>query len=95
LPRRIEAVLSRVVVTPSIHWVHHHRVRRDTDSNYGTLFSFWDRLFASRSRTPRTPDMPIGVQGRDEASLPRLLALPFALAEPLSRRRSGSSSTAP
>jgi sterol desaturase/sphingolipid hydroxylase (fatty acid hydroxylase superfamily) len=69
-------------------------VRRDTDSNYGTLFSFWDRLFASRSRTPRTPDMPIGVQGSDEASLPRLLALPFTPAEPLSRR-SGPSSTAP
>jgi len=94
LPRRFEALLSRLVVTPSIHWVHHHRVRRDTDSNYGTLFSVWDRLFASRSRTARTPEMPIGVQGCDEASLPRLLALPFAPAEPLTRR-SDPSSTAP
>jgi sterol desaturase/sphingolipid hydroxylase (fatty acid hydroxylase superfamily) len=77
LPPEVERILSRVVVTPSIHWVHHHRVRRDTDSNYGTLFSFWDRVFSSRSPTPRRPDMPIGVERRDELPLLRLLARPF------------------
>ena len=46
LPRRLEAALARLVITPSIHWVHHHRRQIDTDSNYGTVFSFWDRLFA-------------------------------------------------
>src|SRR5262249_37029260 len=27
----LERALARVVVTPSIHWVHHHRVQSDTD----------------------------------------------------------------
>jgi sterol desaturase/sphingolipid hydroxylase (fatty acid hydroxylase superfamily) len=102
LPGRLERALARLVVTPSIHWVHHHRVRRDTDSNYGTLFSFWDPLFGSRSATARTPDMPIGVERREEAGFLRLLARPFV--SPLSlrergkirlSRRSDPSSTAP
>ncbi len=76
--RGIERPLSLVVVTPSIHWVHHHRVKRDTDSNYATLFSWWDRLFGSRSATRRTPDMPIGVEGRPDVPLSGLLMLPFA-----------------
>lgn len=77
LPPRFERALSRAIITPSIHWVHHHAVRADTDSNYGTVFSFWDRLFASRSPAARVPGMAIGVEGRGEASLARLLIRPF------------------
>jgi sterol desaturase/sphingolipid hydroxylase (fatty acid hydroxylase superfamily) len=77
LPPRLEKALSRVIVTPSIHWVHHHAIRRDTDSNYASLLSVWDRLFASRSRTVRTPDMPIGTQGLKDRGLAGLLARPF------------------
>ena len=77
LPPALETALSRIVVTPSIHWVHHHRDRRDTDSNYATVLSLWDRLFASRSPTPRRAGMPIGVEGREELALPQLLVAPF------------------
>jgi len=77
LPPKFEAALGKVIVTPEIHWVHHHAVRRDTDSNYGTLFSFWDRLFGSRSTTRRTPTMPIGVERRVEQGLGPLLLRPF------------------
>jgi len=79
LPPRLETALSRVIITPSIHWVHHHAVRSDTDSNYGTLFSFWDPLFGSRSRTRRTPDMPIGVERLAERPLLELVVRPFRL----------------
>lgn len=78
LPPRLERALSWVVVTPSIHWVHHHARRADTDSNYATFFSIWDRLFGSRSPTARTPTMPIGVERLRDLPLPRLLASPFA-----------------
>jgi sterol desaturase/sphingolipid hydroxylase (fatty acid hydroxylase superfamily) len=77
LPAKLEAALARVVITPSIHWVHHHKVRADTDSNYGTIFSFWDPLFRSRSRTRRWRDMPIGVEGAHERPFLRLLTAPF------------------
>jgi sterol desaturase/sphingolipid hydroxylase (fatty acid hydroxylase superfamily) len=77
LPSALEAALARVVITPSIHWVHHHRRRRDTDANYGTIFSFWDRLFGSRTPTRRRPMMPIGVEGEEELDFPDLLRRPF------------------
>jgi sterol desaturase/sphingolipid hydroxylase (fatty acid hydroxylase superfamily) len=77
LPPRLEAGLARVVITPSIHWVHHRRRQSDTDSNYGTVFSFWDRMFASRSPTRREPSMPIGVEGHEEQGVGRLILRPF------------------
>jgi sterol desaturase/sphingolipid hydroxylase (fatty acid hydroxylase superfamily) len=77
LPPRLEQALSRVVITPSIHWVHHHAVRADTDSNYGTIFSFWDPLFRSKSATKRWRTMPIGVEGRRDRPLLRLIITPF------------------
>ncbi len=77
LPPRLEALLARLVITPSIHWVHHHAIRADTDSNYGTLFSFWDPLFRSRSRTRRWSAMPIGVEGARDRPLLRLMTTPF------------------
>jgi sterol desaturase/sphingolipid hydroxylase (fatty acid hydroxylase superfamily) len=77
LPAGFERALARVVITPSIHWVHHHRRRADTDSNYGTIFSFWDPLFGSRSRKQREFAMPIGTEGRAEEPLSQLLLHPF------------------
>lgn len=79
LPAWLERGLSKVVITPGIHWVHHHAIRADTDSNYGTIFSFWDPLFRSRSRTRRWATMPIGVQGRRERPIVQLLLRPFRL----------------
>ncbi len=77
LPPRLERGLSYLIVTPSIHWVHHHAIRRDTDSNYAALLSVWDPLFRSRSATRRTPDMPIGTEGRKDRPLGGLLARPL------------------
>ncbi len=77
LPPALERALALVIITPSLHWVHHHAVRTDTDSNYGTMFSFWDRLFGSRSATPRALDMEIGVERRAERPLLGLLIRPF------------------
>lgn len=77
LPAGLERALSRLVVTPSIHWVHHHAVRRDTDSNYATVLSLWDRLFGSRSPKLRDPLMKIGVEGQSEEGMTALLMRPF------------------
>ena len=77
LPPKLEKALSRIIVTPSIHWVHHHAVRQDTDSNYAGVFSLWDPLFGTRSRTKRTPEMKIGFEGVGERSLLGLLLDPF------------------
>jgi sterol desaturase/sphingolipid hydroxylase (fatty acid hydroxylase superfamily) len=77
VPPALEGALSRIVVTPAIHWVHHHRVRADTDSNYSTILSLWDPLFRSRSPHRRSADMAIGVEALEERPLLRLLLAPF------------------
>lgn len=77
LPAAVERVLSWIIVTPSIHWVHHHARQQDTDSNYSTVLSVWDRLFSSTSSFARKPDMKIGVELRSEKNLVELLKRPF------------------
>ena len=52
LPGRIERIARYLLVTPAMHRVHHSAARRETDSNYGDIFSVWDRLFGSY----RAPD---------------------------------------
>ena len=49
LPKKIDAVLSWVIVTPNVHHVHHHYVLPHTDTNFGNIFSVWDRLFGTFS----------------------------------------------
>ena len=85
LPPPLEATLTRLVITPSIHWVHHHRRKQDTDSNYGTVFSFWDRLFGSANPTQRQMTMAIGVEGEEECAVPELILRPFGPANMGSR----------
>ena len=77
LPVKLEQALSKIIITPSIHWVHHHVVQQDTDSNYGALFSFWDRLFGSKSQSVRTVDMVIGLDQRNDKKFLQLLLEPF------------------
>jgi sterol desaturase/sphingolipid hydroxylase (fatty acid hydroxylase superfamily) len=78
LPAWLEQPLSKIIVTPSIHWVHHHAIRADTDSNYGTIFAFWDPIFRTRSFTKRQPEMKIGVEGAKDQTLPELVLRPFS-----------------
>lgn len=78
LPGKLERTLRWVIVTPSHHWVHHHAIRADTDSNYGTVLTLWDRLFGTFSKTERWADMPIGTEGRSDKSLPGLLTRPLS-----------------
>jgi sterol desaturase/sphingolipid hydroxylase (fatty acid hydroxylase superfamily) len=86
-PVRMDTGLRAVIVTPFMHKVHHSRWRPETDSNYSSLFSFWDRLF----RTFRLRDDPrtlqFGLQefdGRENHTMTGLLATPLKRVEPTS-----------
>lgn len=47
LPRWLDSSLSYVFVSPNMHKVHHHWQQPYTDSNYGAIFSIWDRLLGT------------------------------------------------
>lgn len=47
LPGWLDKTLSYILVSPNMHKVHHHWKQPYTDSNYGAVFSFWDRLLGT------------------------------------------------
>jgi len=47
LPKKVDHFISYVLVSPDMHKIHHHYVLPYTDSNYGNIFSIWDRLFGT------------------------------------------------
>tara|TARA_B100000609_G_C17165535_1_gene408642 strand:- start:135 stop:890 length:756 start_codon:yes stop_codon:yes gene_type:complete len=77
LPLKFEKMLSFIIVTPSIHWVHHHKRQKETDANYCAIFSFWDIIFGTKSKFKRYKGMPIGVEGDQEQSLIKLISRPL------------------
>ncbi len=82
LPAGLDRVLRLFVVTPEMHRVHHSNIARETNSNFGFNFPWWDRLFGTyRAQPDRGHEaMTIGLdQFRDpgKLSLPGLLVQPF------------------
>ncbi|KJD35044.1 sterol desaturase [Tamlana sedimentorum] len=80
LQRKIDDWLSYVIVSPDMHKVHHHYRLPFTDSNYGNIFSVWDRLFGTFMKLDRDA-IVYGVDVfPDEAAnsnIKTLLAQPF------------------
>lgn len=47
LPAWLDRSLSWILVSPNMHKVHHHWKQPYTDSNYGAVFSIWDRILGT------------------------------------------------
>jgi sterol desaturase/sphingolipid hydroxylase (fatty acid hydroxylase superfamily) len=80
LPFRLEALLNKIFVTPRMHGIHHSVVKQETNSNYSTIFSWWDRLNGSFRPISNAQAVVIGVPAYRRASdqkLLRLFVLPF------------------
>jgi sterol desaturase/sphingolipid hydroxylase (fatty acid hydroxylase superfamily) len=52
LPERLDRALRCLLVTPNMHSIHHSAYQPETDSNYGTVLSVWDRLFGTYRHAP-------------------------------------------
>ena len=52
LNTHLESVMGLIFITPKTHTVHHLANLPYTDSNYGEIFSVWDRLFNSYRQYP-------------------------------------------
>jgi sterol desaturase/sphingolipid hydroxylase (fatty acid hydroxylase superfamily) len=53
LPKKVDRMISYVLVSPDMHKIHHHYVLPYTDSNYGNIFSIWDRIFGTYMKMDR------------------------------------------
>ena len=82
LPLAADRVLRWLIVTPDMHRIHHSIRHRETDSNYGFNFAFWDRLFGTYSIDPADghDGMTIGLPDYQDTAPTGLiwsLVLPF------------------
>lgn len=79
-PEKMDRWLRLLIVTPALHRVHHSRLRDETDSNYSSVFSFWDRI--AKTLRLRWDGQPVNF-GLNEFGatrwerLPSLLIMPF------------------
>lgn len=80
IPRKLDKALSYLIVSPDMHKVHHHNLLPYTDSNYGNIFSIWDRLFGTYMELDRDK-IVYGVDTfpdeEKNANLKELLKQPF------------------
>lgn len=80
LPEKIDDILSWVIVSPNMHKIHHHYVLPYTDTNYGNIFSIWDRLFGTFSKMDKEA-IVFGVDTYPDAAknghVVELLKIPF------------------
>ncbi len=80
LPEWLDRPLRCLVVTPAIHKVHHSRLRPETDSNYSSLCSVWDRLFRSLRLRAHPREIQFGLEAFDappHQTVPGLLKTPL------------------
>jgi sterol desaturase/sphingolipid hydroxylase (fatty acid hydroxylase superfamily) len=80
MPKNIDKWISYVIVSPDMHKIHHHYKLPYTDSNYGNIFSIWDRLFGTFMVMPRE-ELIYGVdthmKAEENNNLKNLLVIPF------------------
>lgn len=82
LPGAVDKVMAWFIVTPFMHKVHHSRLKPETDSNFSSLLSIWDRVFGSFVRKERCEEIRFGLDGFDEdanQSVKGLLVTPFSV----------------
>lgn len=81
LPARLERWLGLVFQTPGLHRVHHSPHQPQTDSNFGLVFTFWDRLLGTYQ--PVGQRNAVGLDTVDLASRQSLRAMLLEPARPL------------
>lgn len=80
LPLEAERRLSRVIVTPRMHGIHHSIVKTETDSNWSTIFSWPDRLHGTMRLNVPQQEITIGVeayQDPQELTLGKIIKMPL------------------
>jgi len=80
MPKKLDKALSYIIVSPDMHKTHHHYRLPYTDSNYGNIFSIWDRIFGTYMYLNRE-DLIYGVDvfpdEKKNSSIKELLKQPF------------------
>jgi len=82
LPKTLDNILRKIIVTPDFHRMHHSSEKQFTNSNYSAIFPWWDHLFgtASKKTYEELPHMEVGLEVMRKAEdnrLDKLFITPF------------------
>jgi len=80
VPKAFERLFWILFVPPSMHRIHHSVIIRERNTNYGTIFSLWDRILGTLKSDVDQNGIRIGVGAypqADQLRLRRLLRMPF------------------
>lgn len=80
LPIQFERLLNKIFVTPRMHGIHHSQVRRENNSNFGTVFTWWDRLHRTLGLNIPQSEIVIGIPGysrEEDNHVANALLMPF------------------
>lgn len=79
MPRALEGLLRKVLVTPALHRIHHSTEPHETRSNFGSVLWVWDRLFGSaKAGAAAGEQLTLGVSNVPPVThLDQMLAEPF------------------
>ena len=89
IPPAVERILRLIIVTPDMHRTHHSRHMAEGNSNFGSIFPFWDWLFGTYVAHPRGGEdkLAMGLSGTEAPSQFSGLAL---ILDPFRRRRAAA-----
>ncbi len=65
LPSPLDRLLSYVVPSPNVHRLHHSANPAESNMNFGSMFSVWDRLFRSLIWRGNLKSLRLGVEVRE------------------------------
>ncbi len=80
LPKKWDKLMSYIIVSPDMHKIHHHYKLPYTDSNYGNIFSIWDRIFGTylyMERENIVYGIDTHMDPKENNQLRNLLKIPF------------------
>jgi sterol desaturase/sphingolipid hydroxylase (fatty acid hydroxylase superfamily) len=90
LPAKLDWLVRYAIVSPNMHKVHHSSKRVETDSNYASVFSVWDRVFGTYRERNDYHGIRYGLPGFEQERMQTvagLLATPFVGPETPPRRK--------
>lgn len=85
LPLELERRLNHFVVTPRMHGIHHSSVKEETNSNWSSGLTLWDRLHGTLRLGVPQAEINVGVpayRDPDEVGLLAVLKMPFGEERP-------------
>ena len=86
LPKWMDKSISWLIVSPDMHKVHHHFRQPLTDTNYGNIFSLWDRLFGTFVYVDDSRSLRYGIDTypdeKENNRMGSLLRMPFGAYRP-------------